>query len=65
MDLETPFNSIKQIFFFSSKKAVGLYTPVRSLPVEPLWCDLGFFLNSRGNKAVTNLRPTWSIKANS
>ena len=23
----------------------------------PLWCDLGFFPNSRGNKAATNLRP--------
>ena len=23
----------------------------------PLWCDLGFFPNSRGNKAAANLRP--------
>ena len=22
-----------------------------------LWCDLGFFPNSRGNKAAANLRP--------
>ena len=25
--------------------------------VAPLWCDLGFVPNSRGNKAVANLRP--------
>ena len=31
-------------------KAVGLQ-------VAPLWCDLGFVPNSRGNKAVANLRP--------
>ena len=31
--------------------------PVRTLPVAPLWCDLGFFPNSRGNKAAANLRP--------
>ena len=31
--------------------------PVRTLPVAPLWCDLGFVLNSRGNKAAANLRP--------
>ena len=24
----------------------------------PLWYDLGFFPNSRGNKAAANLRPT-------
>ena len=31
----------------------------RTLPVAPLWCDLGFFEgpNSRGNKAAANLRP--------
>ena len=28
------------------------------LPVAPLWCDLGFFPNSRGNKAAANLRPS-------
>ena len=22
-----------------------------------MWCDLGFFPNSRGNKAAANLRP--------
>ena len=31
--------------------------PVRTLPVAPLWCDLGFLPNSRGNKAAANLRP--------
>ena len=31
--------------------------PGRTLPVAPLWCDLGFVLNSRGNKAAANLRP--------
>ena len=25
--------------------------------LAPLWCDLGFFPNSRGNKAAANLRP--------
>ena len=25
--------------------------------MAPLWCDLGFFLNSRGNKAAANLLP--------
>ena len=28
-----------------------------NLPVAPLWCDLEFFPNSRGNKAAANLRP--------
>ena len=32
--------------------------PGRTLPVAPLWCDLGFVPNSRGNKAAANLRPT-------
>ena len=36
-------------------EAVGLQ--VRTLPVAPLWCDLGFVSNSRGNKAAANLRP--------
>ena len=31
--------------------------PVRTLPVAPLWCDLGFVPNRRGNKAAANLRP--------
>ena len=31
--------------------------PVRTLPVAPLWCDLGFVPNSRGNKAAANLSP--------
>ena len=26
--------------------------PVQTLLVAPLWCDLGIFPNSRGNKAV-------------
>ena len=34
------------------------WSPVRTLPVVPLWCDLGFIPNSRGNKAAVNLRPT-------
>ena len=31
--------------------------PVRTLPVAPFWCDLGFFPNSLGIKAAANLRP--------
>ena len=34
------------------------WSPVRTLPVAPLWCDLGFVPNSRGIKAAANLRPT-------
>ena len=34
------------------------WSPVWSLPLAPLQCDLGFFPNSRGNKAAANLRPT-------
>ena len=34
------------------------WSPVRTLPVAPLWCDLGFFPNSRGNKPAANLPPT-------
>ena len=33
------------------------WSPVRTLLVAPLWCDLGFVPNSRGNKAAANLRP--------
>ena len=33
------------------------WSPVRTLRVAPLWCDLGFVQNSRGNKAAANLRP--------
>ena len=34
------------------------WSPVRTLLVEPLWCgDLGFILNSHGNKAAVNLCP--------
>ena len=46
--------------------------PVRTLPVAPLWYDLGFFPNSHGNKAVANLLPivssiaqlTFAVRAN-
>ena len=34
------------------------WSSVRTLPVAPLWCDLGFFPNSRGNKPAANLRPS-------
>ena len=32
-------------------------------PVAPLWCDLGFVPNSRGNKAAANLRPMGKVVA--
>ena len=38
-------------------RAGSRLSPVRTLPVAPLWCDLGFFPNSCGNKAAANLRP--------
>ena len=41
----------------------GSQFPVQTLPVAPLWCDLGFFQNRRGNKAAANLRPTCSCNA--
>ena len=34
------------------------WSPIWTLPVAPLWCDLRFIPNSRGNKAAVNLRPT-------
>ena len=34
------------------------WSPVQTLPGAPLWCDLGFFLNSSGNEAAENLHPT-------
>ena len=34
------------------------WSPVRTRPVAPLWCDLGFFPTSRGNKGRANLRPS-------
>ena len=37
--------------------ASTIINPVRTLQVAPLWCDLGFFPNSRGNKAAANLIP--------
>ena len=33
------------------------WSPVQTLPVAPLWCDLGLVPNSRGNKAAANPRP--------
>ena len=33
------------------------WSPVRILPVAPLWCDLGLVPNSSGNKAAANLGP--------
>ena len=35
------------------------WSPFRTLPA-PLWCDLGFFPNSSGKKAVANLHPNFS-----
>ena len=37
------------------------WSPVRTLLVAPLWCDLGFVPNCRGNKAAANLRPTAAL----
>ena len=37
------------------------WSPVRTLPVAPLWCDLGFVQNSRGNKAALNLHPEFWV----
>ena len=34
------------------------WSPVRTLPVTPLWCDLGFFPNSRGIKSCGD-PPPW------
>ena len=31
------------------------WSPVRTLLVAPLWCDLGYVPNSRGNKAAANI----------
>ena len=44
-------------------RAGSRWFPVRTLPVAPLWCDLGFVPNSRGNKAAANLRPKIMIPA--
>ena len=33
------------------------WSPVLYLPVAPLWCDLGFFPNSRGNKSCCEPPP--------
>ena len=38
-------------------RAGSSWSPVQTLPVAPLWCDLGFFQNSSGNKAAANLSP--------
>ena len=40
------------------------WSSVLTLLVAPLWCDLVFFPNSRGNKAAANLRPKYQ-RANS
>ena len=40
------------------------WSSVRTLPVAPLWCDLGFVPNSRGNKAAANLRPMLCLSWN-
>ena len=40
------------------------WSPVQTLPVAPLWCDLGLVQNSCGNKAVANLSPTHFSKVN-
>ena len=38
----------------------GIELEAVGLQFKPyLWCDLGFFPNSRGNKAAANLRPTF------
>ena len=42
---------------FLNNIVICLHT-VRTLPMAPLWCDLGFFPSSCGNKAAANLRPT-------
>ena len=39
----------------------GCWFPVQTLPVAPLWYDLGFVPNSRGNRAVANLRPSYFV----
>ena len=39
-------------------QAGSRWSSVQTLQVAPLWCDLGFFPNSRGNKAAANLRLT-------
>ena len=36
------------------------WSPVRTPPVAPLWCDLGFVPNSLGNKAAAILRPIYA-----
>ena len=37
------------------------WSPVRTLPVAPLWCDLEFVPNSRGNKSCGEPSPYWHI----
>ena len=39
-----------------SNLAMAYRSPVRTLPAAPLWCDLVFVPNSRGNKAAANRR---------
>ena len=38
------------------------WSPVWTQPVAPLWCDLGFFQNSSGNKAAANLCPMYNLQ---
>ena len=44
-----------------SRRIKVYWSPVRTLPVAPLWCDLGIFPNSRSTKAAANLSPPPSI----
>ena len=54
-------DSAEQVYVLSKwqwHRTGSSWSPVRTLPVAPLWCDLGFVPNSRGNKAAANLRPS-------
>ena len=43
----------------ATEMAAEIYPVLTLLLVAPLWCDLGFFPNSRDNKAAANLRPIY------
>ena len=45
---------------FTVQKQRGSFHRQKWKIYSPLWCDLGFFLNSHGNKAAANLHPTIS-----
>ena len=47
----------KGCFIYKWHRTGSSWSPVRTLPVAPVWCDLGFFPNSRSDKAAANLRP--------